>query len=89
MSEQVDKLASEQVGQGIRPAGLGVNCDCWYKNPKPDGPYLVRCKKRATRLLSCTDTTGSYQLKRCDEHAGEIRGLAERGRVEILAEVEL
>jgi hypothetical protein len=73
----------------VRPAGQGSVCDCWYRNPNPTGPHLVRCCRRAVTLLTCHDTTGDYQLKRCAEHAGEIRELAEVGRVDILAEVEL
>lgn len=56
----------------IRPAGQGSNCDCWYRNPDPLGPYLVRCRRRATRRVVIVTPADAYTLKRCEKCTIEL-----------------
>lgn len=59
----------------------------WYRNPDPDGPYLIRCRKYARWLLTVKEPGDCYQLKRCDDHAEKLRERADSiSTIEILAD---
>lgn len=75
----------------IRPAGLGILCDAFYKNlkyqPNSDLPLLLRCQEPAAVRLTILTPDDCYQVKRCEECAEELRQEAARGATfEILAD---
>lgn len=75
----------------VRPAGMGDQCDCFYRNPAfsldNEQPYLVRRRSVATRRFTCSDSIGTYVYKRCPACADILRAKAARGATfEILAE---
>lgn len=62
-----------------RPAALSSVCDCYSRNPDPNGPYLVRCRKQAKRRLTLQTPGDCSQVKRCEAHADELQAKVTRG----------
>lgn len=56
-----------------RPAALSSVCDCYSRNPNPNGPYLIRCRKHAKHRLTLKTSGDCFQVKRCETHADELQ----------------
>ncbi|GIK38050.1 MAG: hypothetical protein BroJett011_18830 [Chloroflexota bacterium] len=49
-------------------------CDAYHRNPNPNGPYLIRCRRPARyQLVLQAEADDSYTVRRCQSCRNELQ----------------